>query len=209
MITISSISIKLLMLLPLFKIWSPQDFDFFYLVQQWPGSSCDTTRGCCFPLTGKPASNFSIHGLWPTVNDGSYPASCSITRNPFNQSMITDLIPRAEKSWPSLTCAGKKKQGKRSTALNLKDQVDLLQILQSNGIKPDGNFYSIVEMTKAIKQAIGVAPGITCNTDPFGNLQFNEIYLCVDTSASNFIECPVLPRVIRSCKEDNVEFPIF
>ncbi|CAL5085772.1 unnamed protein product [Urochloa decumbens] len=40
-------------------------FDFFYFVQQWPGSFCDTSRGCCFPDTGKPAADFGIHGLWP------------------------------------------------------------------------------------------------------------------------------------------------
>ncbi|CAN6206182.1 unnamed protein product [Urochloa humidicola] len=42
-----------------------ESFDFFYFVQQWPGSYCDTWRGCCFPDTGKPAAEFGIHGLWP------------------------------------------------------------------------------------------------------------------------------------------------
>lgn len=43
-----------------------EDFDFFYLVQQWPGSFCDTRQGCCFPDgAGKPAAAFGIHGLWP------------------------------------------------------------------------------------------------------------------------------------------------
>ncbi|CAL5061467.1 unnamed protein product [Urochloa decumbens] len=42
-----------------------EKFDFFYLVQQWPGSFCDTRQGCCFPDTGKPAADFGIHGMWP------------------------------------------------------------------------------------------------------------------------------------------------
>ncbi|CAN6199914.1 unnamed protein product [Urochloa humidicola] len=42
-----------------------EEFDFFYLVQQWPGSFCDTRQGCCFPDTGKPAADFGIHGMWP------------------------------------------------------------------------------------------------------------------------------------------------
>jgi ribonuclease T2 len=32
---------------------------------QWPGSFCDTERGCCFPNDVKPAADFGIHGLWP------------------------------------------------------------------------------------------------------------------------------------------------
>ncbi|CAD6222931.1 unnamed protein product [Miscanthus lutarioriparius] len=42
-----------------------EKFDFFYLVQQWPGSFCDTRQGCCFPDDTKPAAAFGIHGLWP------------------------------------------------------------------------------------------------------------------------------------------------
>ncbi|TKY58956.1 Ribonuclease 3 [Spatholobus suberectus] len=76
------------------------------------------------------------------------------------------------------------------------------------GIKSDGNLYSVVNMTQAIKQAIWFAPGITCNTNPSGSRQLNEIFLCVDKSSSNFIEFPILPKGLRSCT-DNVEFPIF
>jgi hypothetical protein len=32
---------------------------------QWPGSLCDSKKGCCFQDTGKPAPEFGIHGLWP------------------------------------------------------------------------------------------------------------------------------------------------
>ncbi|KAK7362331.1 hypothetical protein VNO77_04441 [Canavalia gladiata] len=237
--TSSIISIKLLILLALVNICISQDFDFFFFVQQWPGSLCDTKKSCCFPLTGKPASNFTIHGLWPNFNNGSYPSNCNIAQNPFNQSKITDLIPRAQTKWPSLSCSGGKKTENNNTSsdntrfwkhewdkhgtcsdsildqhayfevsLNLKDRIDLLQILQNNGIKPDGSFYSVANITQAIKQAIGYGAGITCNTDPSGNRQLNEIALCVDKSASNFIECPILPKGTQSCIE-NVEFPIF
>ncbi|XP_027347581.1 ribonuclease 1-like [Abrus precatorius] len=237
--TSSIISLKLLILSALVNICISQDFDFFFFVQQWPGSFCDTKKGCCFPLAGKPASNFSIHGLWPNFNNGSFPFDCDIAQNPFNQSKIEDLIPRVQTSWPSLSCAGSKKTDDNSTisdntrfwkhewdkhgtcsesildqhayfeaSLNLKDRINLLQILHDNGIKPDGNLYSVSNITRAIKEATGFGPGITCNTDPSGTRQLIEIYLCVDKSASNFIECPILPKGIRSCAE-NVEFPIF
>jgi ribonuclease I len=54
-----------------------QDYDFFYLVLQWPGSYCDTRQSCCYPKSGKPAADFGIHGLWPNRDDGSYPQNCN------------------------------------------------------------------------------------------------------------------------------------
>jgi hypothetical protein len=54
---------------------------------QWPGSFCDTTKGCCFPVTGEPGPYFGIHGLWPNRNDGSYPASC--TNEEFDPSQVS------------------------------------------------------------------------------------------------------------------------
>uniref|UniRef100_A0A6V7QTG3 Uncharacterized protein n=1 Tax=Ananas comosus var. bracteatus TaxID=296719 RepID=A0A6V7QTG3_ANACO len=45
----SSIPLVLLAL-PVFAVLSSaQDFDFFYFVQQWPGSYCDTKQSCCYP----------------------------------------------------------------------------------------------------------------------------------------------------------------
>jgi ribonuclease I len=64
-----------------------QDYDFFYLVLQWPGSYCDTKQSCCYPKSGKPAADFGIHGLWPNRDDGSYPQNCS-PDNAFNPSKV-------------------------------------------------------------------------------------------------------------------------
>jgi len=64
-----------------------QDYDFFYLVLQWPGSYCDTKQSCCYPKSGKPAADFGIHGLWPNRDDGTYPQNCS-PDNAFNPSKV-------------------------------------------------------------------------------------------------------------------------
>ncbi|GLJ44078.1 hypothetical protein SUGI_0919280 [Cryptomeria japonica] len=66
----------LILVVLLFECWgvaTARSFDFYYFTQQWPGSYCGTRKGCCYPLTGKPASDFSIHGLWPTYNTGKWP----------------------------------------------------------------------------------------------------------------------------------------
>ncbi|KAL6953243.1 ribonuclease T2 [Sarracenia purpurea var. burkii] len=64
-----------------------EDFDFFYFVQQ----------------SGKPSEDFSIHGLWPNYNDGTYPSNCD-RANSFDENEISDLTSRLEEDWPTLAC---------------------------------------------------------------------------------------------------------
>ncbi|KAL6983486.1 ribonuclease T2 [Sarracenia purpurea var. burkii] len=203
-----------------------QNFDFFYFVLQWPGSYCDTKQSCCYPTTGKPATDFGIHGLWPNYNDGSYPSNCD-TNNPYNQSEISDLVSRLQKSWPTLACPSSNgnsfwshewtKHGTCSesvldeheyfrSALDLKDKLGLLQILEDAGINPDGQSYSVDSISEAIEGSIGHAPGIQCNYDASNENQLYQVYICVDTSGKNFIECPVLPS--EKCAS-SIVFPSF
>eukprot|EP01018_Ginkgo_biloba_P031459 Gb_38141 [translate_table: standard] len=203
-----------------------QDFDFFYLVQQWPGSYCDTESGCCYPSAGKPASNFSIHGLWPNFNNGDYPSNCN-SNNPFDPSQISDLRSEMNKEWFSLACPssnGKSfwehewhKHGTCSesvldqhdyfrAALLLKESVDVLGALENAGIHPDGSQYSLESIQNGLTGGIGYTAGIECNRDESGNDQLYQIYVCVDTSASNLISCPVLPS--SKCSSQ-VVFPSF
>ncbi|MFS7959195.1 putative ribonuclease T(2) [Helianthus anomalus] len=218
--------IKLLALHSLLALSAAQDFDFFYFVQQWPGSYCDTKQGCCYPSTGKPSSDFGIHGLWPNRNDGSYPSNCD-SSNPFDASEISDLTSYMQTQWPTLACPSNNgltfwghewdKHGTCSesvlnqhdyfaTTLSLKNEINLLQALQSAGIQPNGQKYSLSSIKTAIQQASGYTPWVECNNDSSGNSQLYQIYLCVDSSASGFIECPVFPR--GSCGS-SIEFPSF
>lgn len=75
------------------------------------------------------------------------------------------------------------------------------------GIEPNGKFYNVEKIKEAIKNGVGFTPGMSCNKDPSGNSQLYQIYLCVDTSGSNFIECPIFPRG-KSCGSE-AEFPSF
>ena len=76
----------------------------------------------------------------------------------------------------------------------------------NTGINPDGSSYSLQNIKKAIKGAIGYTPWIECNVDASGNSQLYQIYLCVDTSGSSLIECPVFPK--GKCGSE-IEFPSF
>ncbi|WVZ66766.1 hypothetical protein U9M48_015947 [Paspalum notatum var. saurae] len=111
-----------------------EKFDFFYLVQQWPGSFCDTRQGCCFPDTGKPAAGFGIHGLWPNYakcrsgqqglalaramlgDGGAFLSAATVGRrgkcwpeycdegNPLRPWEIRDLVASLDRDWPTLSC---------------------------------------------------------------------------------------------------------
>ncbi|KAL0372466.1 UNVERIFIED_CONTAM: Extracellular ribonuclease LE [Sesamum calycinum] len=190
------------------------------------GSYCDTKRSCCYPTAGKPTANFTLHGLWPNYNNGSYPSNCN-PNSPYNATKISDLLGRMEVDWPTLSCPTNdgtrfwthewEKHGTCSesvldqhsyfeAALNIKNKVNLLKVLEDAGIQPNDNLYKSSEIRAAIKAGIGYTPAITCNTDLSKNRQLLEIYLCVDASGKDLIECPKLPN---SCKNRLFSFRSF
>ncbi|GAB2297187.1 hypothetical protein Dimus_031300 [Dionaea muscipula] len=223
----NSVFIKLLVWQSLAAVALCQGFDFFYFVQQWPGSYCDTSQSCCYPTTGKPASDFGIHGLWPNYNSGSYPSNCD-SSNPFDPSQIQDLLSQMQTEWPSLSCPSSdgtsfwthewNKHGTCSesvlnehayfqAALSLKNSSNLLETLANAGITPNGNSYNLSDVLAAMKQATGGYDAyIQCNTDQNGNSQLYQVYMCVNTSGQSFIECPVAPS--QNCNP-SIEFPSF
>ncbi|KAK9281500.1 hypothetical protein L1049_004403 [Liquidambar formosana] len=83
-----------------------REFDYFALALQWPGTFCQRTRYCCSSNACCRGSNapaeFTIHGLWPDYNDGTWPACC--TGPSFNIKKISTLRDTLEKYWPSLSC---------------------------------------------------------------------------------------------------------
>ncbi|KAH7306326.1 hypothetical protein KP509_22G006700 [Ceratopteris richardii] len=198
-------------------------FDFFYFVQQWPGSYCDLRNKCCYPVTGKPIADFSIHGLWPNYEDGSYPFNCK--GSSYDPSLISDLEDDLQIYWDTLacptgdgqafwshewkkhgTCSGLDQRGYFESALNLRESIDLLSALQNLGIQADGGSYTLKAVQKALTQAIGHKPGVECNRDIYGNRQLYQVYICVDIDGSTLIDCPIYPS--SSCSSD-ISFPSF
>ncbi|KAJ7547134.1 hypothetical protein O6H91_08G071100 [Diphasiastrum complanatum] len=199
---------------------------FYYFVLEWPGSYCDTWSRCCYPKTGKPAADFSIHGLWPDYNNGGWPSYCD-QRNRFDPSLITDLEEDLTTYWSSLSCPSSNSHSfwahewnKHGTctestldqhayfqaAIRLRERIDLLGALQSAGIHPDGGRYSLRSIVHALEQAIGHTPAVECNRDAYGNTQLYEVYICVATDGSTLIPCSVFPQ--SSCSS-YVVFPSF
>lgn len=202
---------------------SAQNFDFFYFVQQWPGSYCDTDSGCCFPLAGSPGAQFGIHGLWPNYNDGGYPSKCG--GDAFNPNVLSDVLADMNREWGSLacpssdsesfwdhewtthgTCSGFSQHAYFKAALNLYNQYDLTGGLAAAGINPDGSQYNVEDIRNALQSVLGQLPGIQCNKDQSGNRQLYQVYVCVATDGQTVIQCPVFPN--NECK-GSVEFPVY
>ncbi|XP_073221674.1 ribonuclease 1-like [Cicer arietinum] len=224
-----SILIKFILLLQCFSILcasQSQDFDFFFFVQQWPGSFCGFKKGCCYPTTGKPDADFGIHGLWPKYNDGSSPSNCDPSKQ-FDQSQISGLTSSLQKNWPTLACPSGdgitlwthewEKHGTCSqsvlnqhdyfeTTLKLKQKANLLKALTSAGINADGGSYHLSNITTAIQDEVGFAPFIQCSVGSSGNSQLYQVLLCVDKSGSDFIDCPIFPY--GRC-DSKIVFPTF
>ncbi|KAJ4849358.1 Ribonuclease 2 [Turnera subulata] len=83
-----------------------REFDYFKLALQWPATYCRRTRHCCSSNAccrrANAPTEFTIHGLWPDYNDGTWPACCY--RSDFDQKEISTLLDALEKYWPSLSC---------------------------------------------------------------------------------------------------------
>ena len=74
------------------------------------------------------------------------------------------------------------------------------------GIRPDGGSYGMKAIKEAIKNGIGHDVVIECNNDVFGNNQLFQVYICVDKTGSDLIECPMILK--RKCDE-NIVFADF
>ncbi|KAK1313486.1 Ribonuclease 1 [Acorus calamus] len=115
----------------------------------------------------------------------------------FDSHRMRDSLKKNEHEWDKhATCSESvlDQHGYFATALDLKDQLNLLKVLKTAGIEPDDGLYSLSSVKEAIRAGTGYAPGIECNVDESGNSQLYQIYMCVDSSATSLIECPLFPR---------------
>ncbi|KAK1313773.1 Ribonuclease 2 [Acorus calamus] len=148
-----------------------REFDYFKLALQWPGSICHRTRHCC-PKNGccrrsNPLSEFTIHGLWPDYNDGTWPACCS--RSDFDVKKISSLMPLLVKYWPSLSCSSASLcHGGKGLFWGHEKVLDDAGFRATNADK-----YPLGEIVSTITKAFGAPPSLSCS---HGAVE--ELYLC-------------------------------
>ncbi|KAI3450157.1 hypothetical protein Pfo_006822 [Paulownia fortunei] len=178
-----------------------REFDYFKLSLQWPGTACRTTRLCCSSnaccLRSNALTEFTIHGLWPDYNDGTWPACCSGKR--FDVKEISTLLNTLNKYWPSLSCdapsnchGGKglfwehewEKHGTCSspvvrdeydyfvTALNLYFKYNVTEVLREAGYAASNSEkYPLGGIISAIQDAFHATPELECSGDAVEELR--------------------------------------
>lgn len=132
------------------------------------------------------SSAWSLHGLWPTKNDGSYPSYC--TTQKFDPSSVTPILPELNAHWFSISgpnssfwaheyekhgvCAEDllpKELDFFNRTLNLRTQYDITPALAAHGISPSATEgFSRVDFDEATLTAFSFKVLPACDTK--GNL---------------------------------------
>ncbi|XP_008447208.1 ribonuclease 2-like [Cucumis melo] len=180
-----------------------REFDYFKLALQWPGTICKSTRHCCSSNAccnrSGAFADFTIHGLWPDYNDGTWPACCN--GKIFDEKEIRTLLDPLKKYWPSLscsspsTCHGSKgsfwaheweKHGTCSypvardeynyflTTLNVYFKYNVTKVLNDAGYVPSNTEkYPLGGIISAIQNAFRATPSLECRKGAV-----KELHLC-------------------------------
>ncbi|PSR94985.1 Ribonuclease [Actinidia chinensis var. chinensis] len=169
-----------------------REFDYFALALQWPGTYCQKTRQCCSSNACCRGSNapteFTIHGLWPDYNDGTWPACC--THSEFDMGKVSPLLDGLNKYWPSLSCGSSstchEKHGTCSfpvirdeyeyflTTLNVYFKYNVTKVLNEAGYVPSNSEkYPLGGVISAIQNAFHATPLLVCS-----NGAVEELRLC-------------------------------
>jgi ribonuclease T2 len=167
------------------------DFDYFYLVRQWPATFCN--EHFCSHRPPKSYA-FTVHGLWPQRDDGTWPQFCD-PGSDLDLDAIEDMLPELETVWPSWssddatfwnhewtrhgTCAEDVIGGQHDyfkAVLRLHNELNVQAAFESAGIVPSNTrHYAAQQLRSAIEGVYGVVPHITC--DQQGELA--EVWMCI------------------------------
>ncbi|GIL83093.1 hypothetical protein Vretimale_11413 [Volvox reticuliferus] len=195
------------------------DFDYFLLVRQWPGSYC-SKHDC--PLLRDRGFHFTIHGLWPNRNDGTWPQFCD-PDSAFNEDDLTDLSVEMENEWPNTfmdsnaafwehewlkhgTCAADIFPTEYSyfdTVLMLHMQYNLQDALTAAGIAPSKDaVYSTKDLVDTIADTYGARPMVHCDE----NGQLAEIWMCLDRGLQ-LVHCDIFVHISDGTTCETVTIP--
>lgn len=187
------------------------DFDFFFLVRQWPATFCNDHQ-----CTHRPPQKyaFTLHGLWPQRRDGTWPEFCDPSSH-LRMDDIDDLVDDMEHDWPSWssadevfwdhewnrhgTCAAPVTGDQHrffKTVLGLHHRFNIQAALSVAGIRPSNSRrYPVQDIKDAIEDMYGVMPHVTCD----GRGELSEVWMCVNKKLRP-IDCVEDPRPHNSRK---------
>jgi len=187
------------------KVVGRQDnsWDYLLMVTRWPGT---VAYDSSVPSN---VTSFTLHGIWPTRNDGSWPQFCNDSQS-FDPSLISSLVPQLWVSWYDYqgngfdfwshewdkhgTCAESvSSMGSEydyfSSAINLQTKYDSVTALAASSITPNSdNWYSLADIQNALSDYFHVDPILTCQSIDLGDA-LDMIEFCV-TKDFLLEDCP-------------------
>lgn len=154
-----------------------EPFDYLMFTTIYPTAVCraddDSVPDSCEIPDGTP--QWSIHGLWPNFENGSYPQNCRGTPRHFDENLIKSIEDRLVKVWPNLyptktiqsfwkheydkhgTCAQSEKLFESELAyftesMKVFDSIDIVGAMSSVG--PSEKTIGVNEMTSALAKVL-------------------------------------------------------
>eukprot|EP00163_Fabomonas_tropica_P027363 TRINITY_DN523_c0_g1_i2.p1 TRINITY_DN523_c0_g1~~TRINITY_DN523_c0_g1_i2.p1 ORF type:complete len:267 (+),score=68.80 TRINITY_DN523_c0_g1_i2:128-928(+) len=176
---------------------SGTSWDFLLFVNNWPQSVCDTTSRKCSVPSG--VDYFTIHGLWPSNNDTSYPCCCN--DNYFNPDNVTSIQQELEDYWTDMfpgdgdnfweheynkhgTCARSlpalsDELSFFQATLKLRQQWDFNKMLNDASYYPDASKKIYIDdIQKVVANVTNATPVVFCTHDN----ELQSIGLCIDNN---------------------------
>lgn len=187
-------------------------WDIFMFVELWPGSW----------LYGQKYHNFTnnyftIHGLWPEYNNGTWPQFCNASKFDIKslQYLENDLIKywtdfrNPHKFWmheyyKHMSCIEEDPifQDERTCfkmGLSFRSYYDYYTALSRENILPNNSLnYTTNEISNAIEKMTGTVPVIICDD----NNILNEIRICFNQNVTA-IDCPI-NELKKQCQSEYV-----
>ncbi|CAG9533850.1 unnamed protein product [Cercopithifilaria johnstoni] len=200
------------------------NFDYFQLTLIYPTSACRAYYDrstkfiamesfCKVPVDAAP---WTIHGLWPSRNDGSFPQFCD-GKKKFNVSKLLPIRQKLERSWPNLfvmqsasslwkhewekhgTCAGVVEEVSDEVkyfnkSLALYEQFDIFGMLGKQEIIPSqGKLYDRTLLHRSLTSAYGKNVEFHCLKDKkTKNWLLADVRLCL-TKNFQLMDCKMKP----------------
>eukprot|EP01114_Cavostelium_apophysatum_P000955 TRINITY_DN1082_c0_g1_i1.p1 TRINITY_DN1082_c0_g1~~TRINITY_DN1082_c0_g1_i1.p1 ORF type:complete len:230 (+),score=8.74 TRINITY_DN1082_c0_g1_i1:124-813(+) len=204
-----------LMVFPSFS--NTDDWDYILVMARWPGT---VANGNTLPSN---VTSFTLHGLWPTRDDGSWPSYC--TNQPFDPDAIQSLVPQLWESWYDYTgngfdfwshewtkhgtCAESDTPMNSefhyfSTAIQIIQKFDPLKSLSAAGITPNNTVsYSSDAVVTAFQNYFGCEPSVTCSDVSGVGSSIDTIQFCINKN----LQLETCPSSLKSSltKEDPTE----
>lgn len=175
----------------------PKHWDYLILSLRWPATLCNFTDCIVVPYP----IDFVIHGLWPTREPDIEPEDCD-PAPPFDVNLLEPILEELNKRWPNLLPGTSAHQfwhheyhdhGRCAledtvipdqvayfrVSLELQEKVNLLDLLELGGIKPNNDtVLQVKDVEQKLKDLLSVKVQLYCLKHHKKNPYLFEVRIC-------------------------------